>query len=198
LPVSEVASILEKFGLTEKYVFYAGPLESRKNVEVLASAHAHAVNVLRKRGVAAPLLVATGTIGAGGEKFKKSLAKLSDGLFTHLGYVDRKTLRALYSGCTVFCYPSRYEGFGLPPLEAMSCGKAVIVANAASLPEVVGDAGILVEPDDVQGWSQEILRCLTDEKYRQAREIKSIEQSGKFSVEKMCREVMEGYTKAIQ
>jgi glycosyltransferase involved in cell wall biosynthesis len=79
-----------------------------------------------------------------------------------LGPVDDADLPALYGGSALFAFPSRYEGFGLPPLEAMACGVPVIAARATSLPEVVGDAGLLVDPDDVGAWSAAIARVLRE------------------------------------
>jgi glycosyltransferase involved in cell wall biosynthesis len=153
---------------------------------------------LRRREMNVPPLIAAGPLGAGGKGLKKTLEQKGDGLFVHLGYLPRNELRALYSGCSIFCYPSYYEGFGLPPLEAMSSGKAVVVSNASSLPEVVGDAGLLVEPDDVPGWSTAILRLLTNDKFRLEKENSCLERSKLFSVDRMCRETMAGYEFAVR
>jgi len=193
----EILDFIDRHGLPEKYVLYVGPIEKRKNIEVLAEAFRFAAMVLSKRDEQVPPLVAVGPLGAGGKSLRRSLMKASGNLLIHLGYLKRSDMRALYAGCTVFCYPSRYEGFGLPPLEAMSQGRAVIVSNTTSLPEVVGDAGILLDPDDIQGWSAAILSCLTNENFRGEYEKASLEQSKNFSVEKMCGEVMDGYRAAL-
>jgi len=189
--------VCDKYNLPPKYILYVGPIEKRKNIMVLVDAMRIVASVLRRRDEDVPALVAVGSLGAGGEKLNKSLVQASDGQFMHVGYVPREDLPAIYHGCEVFCYPSRYEGFGLPPLEAMTAGKAVIVSNATSLPEVVGDAGILVDPDDTPGWAQAILTFFTNERNRIDCELASIQQSKKFSIEKMCAEVMEGYEKAV-
>jgi glycosyltransferase involved in cell wall biosynthesis len=78
------------------------------------------------------------------------------------GFVDDEDLPALYSGASVFAFPSLYEGFGLPPLEAMACGTPVVTSNRSSLPEVVGDAGLLVNPLDIEALASAIDRLLTD------------------------------------
>ncbi len=194
----EILKFIDSRGIPEKYALYVGPIEQRKNVGMLVEAYMVTMKVLQRRGGPVPPLVAAGPLGAGGSKLKKQLIKASDHNFIYLGYLPRNELRALYAGCTVFCYPSRYEGFGLPPLEAMSFGKAVIVSNATSLPEVTGNAGIQLDPDDVQGWSTALLSCLTNDIYLSELEGKSLEQSRKFSIEKMCREVMDGYQSTIK
>ena len=197
VPEEQIQSVLDKFGITRNYVLYAGPVEHRKNLGVLVESYKLVAKVLTRRGDAVPPLIATGHLGAGGEKLKRTLENTSDGRFHYLGYVDRDVLKTLYYGCTLFCYPSRYEGFGLPPLEAMTCGKAVVVSNATSLPEVVGDAGVLVDPDNVQGWSTAILRLLSDEKFRHDHEQACLEQSRQFSVNKMCTEMMNTWMEAV-
>jgi len=193
----EIFALREKFKLPHDYVLYVGPVETRKNIDVLVKAYSLVVKVLKNRGQEIPPLVAAGPLGSGGEKLLKKLKGLSDGNLLHLGYISRDELMTLYSGCLFFCYPSRYEGFGLPPLEAMTKGKAVIVSNATSLPEVVGDAGILLDPDDIKGWSQAIVRLISGERERFELEEKSKAQAMKFSIEKMCGEVMNGYLKAV-
>jgi len=192
----EIFALRDKFNLPGEYVLYVGPVETRKNIDILVKAYSLVAKVMSRRGQDTPPLVAAGPLGSGGEKLLKKLKDDSKGKLIHLGYLSRDDLKTLYAGCLFFCYPSKYEGFGLPPLEAMSKGKAVIVSNATSLPEVVGDAGILVDPDDVQGWSQAIIKMLSSEKARFECEERSVAQAAKFSVEKMCREVMDGYLRA--
>jgi glycosyltransferase involved in cell wall biosynthesis len=83
-----------------------------------------------------------------------------------IGRVDEPVLRALYRRATAFIYPSRYEGFGLPVLEAMASGTPVIASNAASIPELAGDGAILLDPDDARGWADAVIRVATDEALR--------------------------------
>jgi glycosyltransferase involved in cell wall biosynthesis len=194
-PVSEeeIRKVVEKHEIPRDYVLYVGPIEHRKNLGVLVGAYRLVGQVLLRRETEVPPLVAVGPLGSGGASLRKRLEKDGDGLFIYLGYLPRSELKALYAGCRIFCYPSRYEGFGLPPLEAMCAGKAVVAANASSLPELVGDAGLLVDPDDVPGWSTAILRLLTSDKLRLEKERACAERSLQFSVERMCRETMAGY-----
>jgi glycosyltransferase involved in cell wall biosynthesis len=199
-PVDAVAvgELLARYHIPEGYVLYVGPIEKRKNLTMLVNAFKVAAIVLERRSEGVPPLIAAGPIGAGGKALVRRLAKLGDGLFVYLGYLSRAELKALYAGCRVFCYPSRYEGFGLPPLEAMCSGKAVIVSNCSSLPEVVGDAGMKIGPDDVTAWSTAILRVLTNEKFRMERESASLEKSSEFTVNRMCTGIMEGYERAVR
>lgn len=112
------------------------------------------------------------------------------------GYVDDADLAPLYSGALGFLYLSRYEGFGLPPLEAMQCGTPVIVSNTSSLPEVVGDAGILLSPDDQDGLCQAMLDLHTQPEQHAALVERSLRQARRFSWEKNLRQTIEVYTLA--
>ncbi|MDR2641170.1 MAG: glycosyltransferase family 4 protein, partial [Planctomycetaceae bacterium] len=129
-------------------------------------------------------LVLTGVSGWQDRKFKKVFARLPEKvkkkiIFT--GYVEDDDLPFLYSGASCFCYMSIYEGFGLPPLEAMQCGTPVITSNTSSLPEVVGDAGIMLDPHDVEGLVDAFTHIISNEKLRQEMIAKGLEQAKKFS-----------------
>lgn len=97
------------------------------------------------------------------------------------GYVPDDKLPILYSGASVFVYPSLYEGFGLPPLEAMKCGTPVIVSNVSSLPEVVGDAGIKINPRHEEDLTEALKRILEDAKLSQELSVRGLEHSRMFS-----------------
>ncbi len=112
------------------------------------------------------------------------------------GFVPDKYLSAIYSGATGFLYPSLYEGFGLPPLEAMQCGVPVIASSTSSLPEVVGDAGILVDPHDIDQICQSMLSLLTDEELRKSYVRKGIERAASFSWKHCADQTVAGYRKA--
>jgi glycosyltransferase involved in cell wall biosynthesis len=141
-------------------------------------------------------------VGRKGPEYDKVLAQtftnpvLRDKvIFT--GRVEDDDLAALYSGALCFAFTSHYEGFGLPPLEAMQCGAPVIVSNASSLPEIVGDAGILVNPKDTDALSQAMLDVCRNSDLRANMSEKSILQAGKFSWEACVRRTMEGYQLAL-
>ena len=107
------------------------------------------------------------------------------------------TAAPLYTGALVFVYPSVYEGFGLPPLEAMQCGTPVITSNTSSLPEVVGDAGIMVAPDDAAGLSGAIHKIYSSESFRENMSRRSRERAKLFSWEKCVEQTVAAYKKAI-
>ena len=113
------------------------------------------------------------------------------------GYVADEDLAALYSGAIAFVYPSFYEGFGLPPLEAMQCGVPVITSNTSSLPEVVGNAGIMVSPQDSDALCQSILDIYSNSSLRESMSLKSLEQARRFSWEKCTQETIQVYKTAL-
>jgi alpha-1,3-rhamnosyl/mannosyltransferase len=137
-------------GLTERFFLFVGTLEPRKNVEGLLDAYAALPGPIRARH---SLLIA-GAWGWKAERIRQQLESRRLGEQVRLiGYLHDPVLAALYARCTALVWPTWYEGFGLPPLEALACGARVIVSNVASLPEVVGDAGVLLDPRDVAAWT---------------------------------------------
>ena len=113
------------------------------------------------------------------------------------GYVPDEDLAALYSGAMVFVYPSFYEGFGLPPLEAMQCGVPVIVSNTSSLPEVVGDAGILVDPKDGDAICQGILNIYRDNILKMQMTANSLKNAERFSWKRCAEETLAAYRTSL-
>jgi glycosyltransferase involved in cell wall biosynthesis len=115
-----------------------------------------------------------------------------------LGFVPFETLRCFYESAAGFVFPSRYEGFGLPPLEAMACGTPVVTSNVSSLPEVVGDAAILVNPENVFDIARGIREVLLDEPLRAELIRRGREQAARFSWERTARQVLEIYQEAAE
>jgi glycosyltransferase involved in cell wall biosynthesis len=156
-----------------------GTIEPRKNYTALLEAYAE---LRHRQGRAALPLCIAGPSGW----IESSLAErigqlgLADSV-TCLGFVEDAQLAALYRGCFGFVYPSRYEGFGLPVVEAMACGAAVIATRCTSLPEVVGTAGLLVDPESTQGYVDAMWTLVTDEARRRAWGAAAREQAARFS-----------------
>lgn len=181
---------------TEPFVLYVGTLEPRKNLERLIQAF----DMLKKTERIPHKLILAGGAGWGTEGISSAVRAAScadDIKFT--GYVSVTEKRALYQNADVFVFPSLYEGFGIPPLEAMEMGCPVVCANAASLPEVVGDAARLVDPWDVRSIADGILNVLTDEEYADSLRRKGKKQFEKYTwdtsaerLTKICCSVVEG------
>jgi glycosyltransferase involved in cell wall biosynthesis len=108
-------------------------------------------------------------------------------------FVSREELAALYTLCTVFIFPSLYEGFGLPIAEAMCCGAPVIAGNSSSLPEVVGNAGVLIDASSAEDLSEAMLKLLRDEELRVEMSERSVDRSVCFSWEKVARKIVSAY-----
>jgi glycosyltransferase involved in cell wall biosynthesis len=153
------ARVGKRYGIVSPYVLHVGTLEPRKNLERLVRAFARA----RTRHALPHRLVLCGPRGWGSEALQRLLEApdLAD-CVRWIGAAAREDLPALYAGATLFVYPSLYEGFGFPPLEAMACGTPVLTANVASLPEVVGDAAVLIDPRDEAALADSIGRMLQD------------------------------------
>lgn len=191
-----LAPALASLGLTPgNYVLSVGTLEPRKNLTALFAAYAGLPIALRKHY---PLVVA-GMKGWNTEALMKSAQELiqRDELRL-LGYVKDELIPPLYAGAAAFCYPSRYEGFGLPALEAMASGVPVITSNRTSLPEVVGDAGLMTDPDDVDTLREHLRQLLEDRTYAQALGQRGQIRAQTFSWERCARETFSVYQKVMQ
>ena len=138
-----IATIRARLSLPDRYLLYVGTVEPRKNVDLLVDAWER----LRREREDAPALLVAGPEGWGSGATERRLRALAPRGLRRLGHVERAHLIDLMRAATIFVYPSFYEGFGMPALEALACGVPVVVANRSSLPEVVGDAGFLFDPD---------------------------------------------------
>jgi glycosyltransferase involved in cell wall biosynthesis len=184
-----VATIRQKYGLVDPFILYVGTIEPRKNLITLLEAFKR----LQVTGCNLKLVIA-GRAGWLYQPFFDRLKALGLGDTVRLlGYVPDVDLPALYRAAEVFVFPSLYEGFGLPPLEAMACGTPVVCSNASSLPEVVGDAGLLVPPDDVAGLAAAIGRVLTDPALRAELSARGRERAARFTWEEAARRTLEVY-----
>ena len=186
---NEISKIKQKYNLNYPFILYVGTLEPRKNIPTLLKAFYK----LKKLGIKHKLVIT----GKKGWKYKhifETIEKLNlqkDVIFT--GYVPDEDLPALYNAADLFVYPSLYEGFGLPPLEAMACGTPVITSNTSSLPEVVGDAGIMVNPYSVDELANKMYEVLTNDGLREELSKKGLERSKLFSWKKCAEEHLKVY-----
>ncbi|HEX2093323.1 MAG TPA: glycosyltransferase family 1 protein [Longimicrobiaceae bacterium] len=173
------------------YLLVVGGPDVRKNVAAAVRAFTRTV---REGGARDLSLVVAGSLLPGhGLREALGEAVRCDARVILAGFVPDEDLAALYGGALAFVYPSLYEGFGLPPLEAMQCGVPVIVARNSSLPEVVGDAGILVELDDPDALPGAMLRVFRDAALRDRLRALSLERAARFSWERFTRETLAAY-----
>ena len=186
--------ILRKYGLPAQFVLYVGNLEPRKNLPMLL----RAFNRLVQRGLPHALVLA-GSRGWKDEEIFATLRGLNLGHRVFLpGYIPQTELPALYSAASLFVYASLYEGFGLPVLEAISCGVPVITSNAASMPEIVGGGGVLIDPNDEFELTDAMSRVLTDDDLRTRLVGEGLERSRSFSWERAAQETLAVYERAAR
>lgn len=195
-PDAEVAAVRARHRLPDRYILHASGLDVRKNVERLILAYSRARAGL---GVVEPLAI-TGDPDRQGALFPplRPLVERLD-LLQHvrfLGVVAEDELPALYSGSALTVVASRYEGFGLPVLEAMASGAVVACSSASSLPEVAGDAALMFDPDDEEAIALAIARCLGDEELRGTLRERGTTQAAPFTWEKTAAATLEAYADA--
>lgn len=187
-------SLAGKYNLSKPYLLYVGNIEPRKNLAALLQAFAL---LKREQGIVHKLVIAGGG-GWGQAEFRQAVQKLPwSADVIELGYVQPAEKRILYENAAAFVFPSLYEGFGIPPLEAMACGCPVVCAAAASLPEVVGTAAELVNPMSAPSIAEGIWRVIANEQRAAELRVSGYEQVKKYSwaksariLEKVCREVL--------
>jgi glycosyltransferase involved in cell wall biosynthesis len=178
------------------YILSLSTLEPRKNIDHTIRCFAQLVEQEKINDLYLVL------VGVKGWNYDKIFAEISNNNFLLdriivTGYVADEDLAALYSNALVFVYSSFYEGFGLPPLEAMQCGVPVITSNSSSLPEVVGDAGIMLSPTDPDALCQSLLDIYNRPSLRTAMSLKSLERAKQFSWEKCTRQTINAYQVAV-
>jgi alpha-1,3-rhamnosyl/mannosyltransferase len=192
----EVQPVLRKYDLESvQYVLTVGTLEPRKNLIQVLRAHELLPNALRDR---LPLVV-VGMKGWETHEFWRELERMRrSGRVRLLGYVPDDDLPAIYAGAALFVYPSIYEGFGFPPLEAMASGVPVITSDRASLPEVVGDVGLQVAPDEPEPLAGAMRRLLEDREEANRRSQRGVERARQFTWARCARETAEVYRWALK
>lgn len=182
--------VQDKFNFNSSYLLYVGGFSSRKNVKGLIDAFLKAKGSFSKK----MKLLIVGSLKDDGLNLFKYVESLNidDIIFT--GYIEDSVLPTLYSGATAFVYPSYYEGFGLPPLEAMSCKTPVITSNVTSIPEVTKDSSILIEPSDILNLSSSIFEIVENESLRLDIAEKGYKRSLQFSWRQTANKTLSAYS----
>jgi glycosyltransferase involved in cell wall biosynthesis len=194
LPVEEVRSVLTRFSIDLPYILYVGSTSARKNVLRLVEAYA----LLRRWSLRWTLVIAGGGHGKHG-RVREAVERLDLSDNVHfIGYVGEAELPALYNGADLFIFPSLYEGFGLPVLEAMACGTPVVTSNVSSLPEVAGDAALLVDPYNVGEIAEAMRRVLQGPTLAEELRAKGLERAKQFTWEQTARQTLSVYAKVLQ
>jgi glycosyltransferase involved in cell wall biosynthesis len=185
-----VARVRERFQLEDQFVLYAGNVKPHKNLERLIEAF----HLVRSRGLDHLKLIMIGDEISRYTSLRRAVHRHQLHKYVRfLGFLPLDTLAVLYRLAGVFVFPSLYEGFGLPPLEAMASGTPVVTSNVSSLPEVAGDAAILVDPYNAASIADGIFRVLTDDSLRLDMKRRGLERATQFSWESSVRRVREIY-----
>ncbi|MGB7630065.1 MAG: glycosyltransferase family 1 protein [Candidatus Deferrimicrobium sp.] len=176
-----------RYGIHGSYILFVGYMEPKKNLPRLL----RAFDKVRDRLPEPHALVLAGPGGPSSKEVKRTATELSLGKALVLtGHVPPEELPLLYSGASLFVFPSLCEGFGLPPLEAMACGTPVVASNSTSLPEVVGSAGVLVDPLDTEDIARGMFEVLADKDLKAALVKRGIERSREFSWSRTARQTL--------
>jgi glycosyltransferase involved in cell wall biosynthesis len=191
-PIAAQQEVWQRYGIATPFVYYVGGYDVRKNVGTLVRAFGR----LRNTGTAATLVLAGQALSGDRQLFPDIDGLIAEYRLTNS--VRRVSVPPedgplLFAAATVAVYPSIYEGFGLPPLEAMACGTPVIVSDASSLPEVVGDAAICLPPDNPTAWADALRRVLEDASLRERLQKHGLERAATFSWQRMIRETVAIY-----
>ncbi len=191
----QVALVRERYQLDDDFVLYVGNIKPHKNVERLIDAFAQ----VRQAGLDHLKLLVIGDAITRYATLRRAVHRGK--LHKHvrfLGFVPTETLAILYRLASVFVFPSLYEGFGLPPLEAMACGTPVVTSNISSLPEIAGDAAILIDPHDSTSIANGIAQAITDTALREKLRARGLERAQMYSWERSVTRVREIYDEVLR
>ncbi len=190
LPTAEVTATLRALDLPERYLLYLGTLEPRKNLLMLLEVYCSLPESLRRRW---PLLLVGGWGWSTGVIRDYLHDEARHRGVIHVGYVAEQHLTAIYNGARALVYPSLYEGFGLPPIEMMACGGAVLASTAGALAETVGRRAHLTDPADRDGWRAALLRVVEDDDWWQSLREGATEVARPFTWEQCAADTLAAY-----
>jgi glycosyltransferase involved in cell wall biosynthesis len=193
----ELQRVRHIYGIDGDYILSVSSIQPRKNLPRLVRAFASLRN--KRQAGTLPKLVLVGKCAWLYDETLRALQEtgMEDSVIL-TGYVPQSDLPALYSGAVCFVYPSYFEGFGLPPLEAMKCGAPTIVGNNTSLPEVVGDAGILIDPFDISAIAAAIERLIDDSDFRHQLAVKGLARARMFDWHETARQTLDIYKQVVR
>jgi len=188
------AAVRRQYQLPENFIVYVGTLEPRKNLPMLLRSYARA----RQGGLSLPLVL-VGRRGWMDDEIFELLGQLNIENHVHLtGYVDQEDLPVVYNLAMLSVYPTLYEGFGFPALEAMACGTPVITSAVSSLPEVVGDAGVLLPPGDEDALVEALTTLVADDARRKTLSQSGLLRAAQFTWEATARLTMDVYRSVLE
>jgi glycosyltransferase involved in cell wall biosynthesis len=194
LPAPEIETFRAGLFAGRPYILHVGTLEPRKNIDILIRAFAAA----RQEASLPHVLALVGAAGWMHENLAEVVRDLGvEEAVRFVGYVDRADLPLWYNGADLFAYPSAYEGFGLPVLEAMACGVPTIASSASALTEITGGAGLTVAPGSEEDLQDAIVRLLGDNELRARLITAGLARAAHFSWDRTARETMAVYEQAV-
>jgi alpha-1,3-rhamnosyl/mannosyltransferase len=193
LSEAECAPVLRRLGLKPGYLLHVGTIEPRKNLSLLLRAYTSLPAAVRERH---PLVLAGGA-GWNSGGLEASISAARDLNVRRLGYVADADLAAVYSSARALAFPTLYEGFGMPTVEMLACGGAVLTSTAPAVAEVVGGAAHLTDPHDEPGWRDALLRACQDDDWGAELRKGAVEAARPFTWERSARQALEGYRKAL-
>lgn len=196
LQPADVQSCMGRYGLVfNRYILCVSTLEPRKNISRLL----YAYRLLPSRLQEEYQLVLVGSSGWLSESLHNEVEKMRNaGRLRYLGFSPEADLPSLYAGAALFAYPSTYEGFGLPPIEAMASGTPVLVSNQSCMPEVTKGAALTVDPDDLEAFTQSLEFCLTDQSWRQSARSAGLDVASTYTWERCVDRTIELYGIALR
>ncbi len=183
----KIEQTLSRYQIKKPYLLYVGRLEEKKNISFLIDIFKN-LSLVGKNNLS---LVLVGGRGYGYQKVQKKIGKYNlRNKIIQLDWIDENDLPCLYSGAEVFVFPSLYEGFGIPLLEAMACGIPIVASRTASIPEIAGDAILLADPNNMQDFVQQIKNILNDKSLKEKLRQKGLERAKNFNWRKCSQETL--------